>query len=94
MATEAVETWRRCFQNWPPDIERRGVVVTSWDEQIIFEGFATSDDILLLDRRTPDTLGARQVLLPYGNIQGLKIIDVVKMKAYQPLGFSSPPPKK
>ena len=94
MATEAAESWRQCFARWPADLERRGVLVTSFGEQIPFESFATSDDMLLIERRSPDTLGARMVIIDYHNIQALKLVDVLKMKALQPLGFVMPPSRK
>jgi hypothetical protein len=93
MATEA-ETWRQCFQHWPADLARRGVLVTSFDEQIPFEGFATSDELLLVERRAPDTVGGRTVLLAYQQIKALKFVDVVKVKAFQSLGLTAPPPRK
>ena len=94
MAKEVAEVWRQCFQQWPADLERRGVLVTSFDEQIPFEGFATSEEMLLVERRSPDTVGARLVLVAYQNIRALKIVDVVKMKSFQALGFVIPPPRK
>ena len=92
MATEVAEIWRNCFRQWPADLERRGVLVTSFDEQIPFDGFATSDDLLLLERRAPDTVGARTVLVAYQCIQALKIVEVTKAKAFQSMGFTIPPP--
>ncbi len=94
MATDAADIWRHCFQNWPTEIERRGVLVTSFGEQIVFEEFAPSDDMLVLERRAPDAVGARMVLIAYQAIQALKIVDVVKLKSFQPLGFSIPHPRK
>ena len=93
MASDVSDVWRKCFENWPADIDRRGVVVTSFNEQIQFEGFSTNSDLLLVERRTPDTVGARLVLIPYQNIEAVKITDVVKMKSFQPMGFTSPPPR-
>jgi hypothetical protein len=87
MAVDAAEVWRRCFAQWPDELPRRGVLVTSFDEQIPFESFATSPDLLLIERRAPDTVGARTVLIAYQNIQALKVVDVVKVKAFAPLGF-------
>ena len=94
MATDAAEVWRHCFQNWPSEIERRGVLVTSFGEQIVFDEFAPSNDMLLIERRAPDAVGARQVLMAYSAIQALKIVDVVKLKCFQPLGFAIPQPRK
>ena len=90
MAMDVAETWRNCFRQWPSDLERRGVLVTSFGEQIVFDGFATSEDMLLLERKAPDTVGARTVILPYPNIQALKIVDVTKVKTFQSMGFTSP----
>ncbi len=94
MATDAAESWRKCFAQWPADVERRGVLVTSFDEQIPFDSFAASEDMLLVERRAPDTMGARMVIVAYQHIQALKIVDVVKMKIFQPLGFVMPPARK
>lgn len=94
MAADAAEIWRQCFAQWPAEVPRRGVLVTSFGEQIPFESFSASNDLLLIERRAPDTVGARTVLIAYQNIQALKIVDVVKAKAFASLGFAVPPPKK
>ena len=44
------ESWRDCFKNWPADVRRRGVVVTSFNEQIPFANFTTGETILLVER--------------------------------------------
>jgi hypothetical protein len=93
MATDVAEIWRQCFAHWPAELARRGVLVTSFGEQVAFESFAASNDLLLIERRTPDTVGARTVLIAYQNIQALKITDVVKTKAFASLGFVAPPAK-
>jgi hypothetical protein len=94
MALEAAESWRKCFTHWPAELERKGVLVTTFQEQIPFESFAASEEMLLVERRAPDTLGGRMVMLSYQHIEALKIVDVVKMKVFQPLGFVIPPPRK
>ena len=94
MAKDAADVWRHCFQTWPTELERRGVVVTSFNEQIPFESFITNDDMVLLERRAPDTVGARLVLVAYQFIQAVKIVDVVKPKAFQSMGFAPAPAKK
>lgn len=85
-----MEVWRDCFRNWPAEVERRGVLVTTFGEQIAFSNFATSDSILLVERPAPDTVGARTVLVDYQHVAAVKITDVVKMRAFQPLGFVIP----
>ena len=91
---DTARAWQEYFRKWPAELERRGVVVTSFDEQIPFDGFATSEHLLLLDRKIPDTLGARKILLCYAQIMAVKITDVVKMKAFQSLGFDEPAAKR
>jgi hypothetical protein len=94
MGMDAAEIWRRCFADWPADVPRRGVVVTTFAEQIPFESFAASDHLLLIERRAPDTVGARTVLVAYQFIQAVKIVDVTKAKSFASMGFVFPPPKK
>jgi hypothetical protein len=94
MALDAAETWRDCFRQWPAELERRGVLVTSFGEQIPFDNFATSDGMLLVERRTPDTVGGRIVLIAYQEIQAVKIVEVTKMKSFQSMGFTVPEPRK
>jgi hypothetical protein len=91
---DAQATWKRCFSNWPEDLPRRGVVVTNFAEQIPFQGFLTSDTMVLLERNAPDALGARMVMIPYPCIQAVKIIDVVKPKTLASLGFEGTLGKK
>lgn len=81
-------SWRHCFQNWPKDVPPKGVVVTTLNEQIPFEGFLFSDALLLLERKTPDTSGARKVILSYESIAAVKLVDVMRSRAWESLGFS------
>jgi len=81
------DAWKSCFSTWPDNLAKQGILVTSFDEQIPFAGFLTSDTFLLVDRKTPDSLGARTVILPYGNITGLKLTDVVDQKVFRAVGF-------
>lgn len=90
MATDAAEVWRKCFADWPSEVPRRGVLVTAFGEQIPFESFAIGEHLLLVERRAPDTVGARTVILAYQYIQAVKIVDVVKAKAFHSVGFAPP----
>jgi hypothetical protein len=81
-------TWQQYFQNWPQDVPPRGIVVTRFDEQVPFDGFLTSDTMLLLQRRTPDNAGARKVLLTYDDVAAVKFVDVVRSKAFETIGFA------
>ena len=88
MATDAAAAWRQFFQSWPQGVPPRGVLVTRADEQIVFDGLMASDTMLLIERKTPDTTGARKVLLAYQDIAALKFVDVVKGKTFESAGFA------
>jgi hypothetical protein len=86
--------WKEYFRNWPADVDRRGILVTNYEEQIPFDGFSTSENMILLERRAPDTVGARKVLLPFQHIVAVKITDVVKSRSFQACGFEEGRPRK
>jgi hypothetical protein len=81
-------TWKAVFDKWPGSLARSGVLVTGFEEQIPFDGFMVSDTMLLLDRRNPDTAGARKVIMPLAQIAALKITDVVKAAPFEEMGFA------
>jgi hypothetical protein len=80
-------SWRDLFGVWPSEIPHRGVLVTSFGEQIAFSSFSIGDGFLLVERQTPDAVGARALMLPYDQILGVKITDVVKPRLFQAFGF-------
>ena len=86
--------WKGVFAGWFPETPRRGVLVTTFGEQIPFTGFLTSEDFLLLERTTPDTTGGRTLVLPYANVAAVKFTDVIKEKSFQAAGFQGSLPKK
>ncbi len=79
--------WKGCFEAWPADLPRRGVLVTTFDEQIAFQGFMTHAGMVLIERNAPDTTGARKLLVPYQHVAALKIVDPVKGQLFTPMGF-------
>jgi hypothetical protein len=85
--------WGDFFAHWPIDLPRRGILVTSFNEQISFSTFSTSANFLMLERQTPDAQGARSVVVPYDEVLALKIVDVVKPKHFRAAGFEVAPPK-
>ena len=87
-------SWKDFFQNWPREIPQRGVVVTRFNEQILFQSFLTKDTFLLLQRQTPDVVGARFVLLPYDTIDALKIVDAIPPKVFAATGFQAVPSRE
>jgi hypothetical protein len=89
----ALDNWREFFVQWPADLHRRGILVTSFGDQIPFSAFWSSSSLLLLERQTPDSQGSRTIILPFSQITAVKIVDVVKAKSFQSLGFEGPLPK-
>ncbi len=85
--------WKKFFLNWPADMPRRGILVTSFGDQIPFAGFMTSEALLLIERATPDAVGARSLVFAYDQVVAVKITEVVKSKSLRALGFEGEPPK-
>jgi hypothetical protein len=78
--------WRKFFSDWPKELPRKGVLVASFD-QVPFQDFFTSENFVLVQRRAPDTVGARDVIVPYSQILAIKITEVIKPKIYREAGF-------
>lgn len=85
---------KKLFQNWPEGLAREGIVITAFDEQVPFSGFMCSDDSLLLQRKTPDSMGARMMILTFEQVVAVKIVEIVGGKPFRELGFSGVLPKK
>ena len=79
--------WRGFFMKWPSEMQRAGVVVTSFGEQVGFIEFLMGEHTVLLQRLAPDSVGGRKLILPYANIQGIKITEPVNNEALIPFGF-------
>lgn len=82
--------WGDFFSRWPSGVPKRGILVTAFGEQIPFSGFLFRDDILFIERTTPDQLGGRALLLPLDQIAAVKFLDVVKPKSLELCGFRHP----
>lgn len=80
--------WQQMFLKWPASIPKRGIVTTVLNEQIPFKGFMTTNQMLLLERQNPDSLGARFIVLEYGAVSALKYIDPLKADNFAELGFA------
>jgi len=89
---DASAKWKSFFLHWPPDLPRRGVVVTSYNEQVPFESFLTSESMLLVERRAPDAVGARKVVLLYESVQAVKVVDPVDAAVFNVAGFRGAQP--
>ena len=79
--------WAQFFQKWPAKLPQRGVVVTTFAEQISFCGFLRTADMVLFERVTPDAVGARKIILTYSQIASLKITDPVGGEIFADVGF-------
>ena len=88
--TDSSTAWKQFFLRWPADMAHTGALVTSWGEQIAFREFMLTDALLLLERRTPDSIGTRQVILPYYRIDAVKITDPVDIVVFAQMGFRAP----
>jgi hypothetical protein len=89
--TESI--WKKFFLNWPADMPRRGILVTAFGDQIPFSGFLTSEAFLLVERTTPDAVGARSIVFAYDQVLAVKITDVVKPRSLRAIGFEGEPPR-
>jgi hypothetical protein len=84
------EAWRTLFENWPEAIPRQGILITSFNESIPFRDFLISGSIVLVERETPDSLGARKVMVAYDAISAVKITNPMDLARFQVMGFQAP----
>jgi hypothetical protein len=84
------EVWRSLFENWPESIPREGILVTTFNEHVPFNGFLIAGGVLLVDRDKPDTYGARKVMIAYSAILAIKLTSVMEMGRFQAMGFQAP----
>jgi hypothetical protein len=85
--------WKSFLNDWPGGLQRQGVLITGWDEQVPFSSFLTRQDLVMFERRNPDTNGARRILIGYDEVKAVKIVEVVKDKPFRDAGFRGPEPK-
>lgn len=84
------EAWRTLFENWPDSIPRSGLLVTSFNETIEFKDFLISGSILFVERNTPDSQGARKVMIAYDAILAIKFTSPLELSRFQVMGFQPP----
>jgi len=87
---ESAESWRSLFENWPESIPREGLLVTSFQETIAFTDFLISCGILLVERETPDSSGARKVMITYEAITALKIAHPMELARFHGMDLQTP----
>lgn len=91
---DSFEQWKTWFRQWPEKMPRQGVLITIQGDQIPFKGFLAGEEMLLVQRSAPDTVGTRQVLLPYQRIDSIKLTEVVDSKIFSKMGFEGTLPKR
>ena len=87
---DSANVWRELFENWPPSIPRKGLVVTRHGENIPFIKYLLSPGVVLLERDKPDTVGGRKILLAFDQIACVKIVDPLDLVMFQAMGFAPP----
>jgi hypothetical protein len=87
---DSTEVWRTLFENWPESIPREGLLVTTFNEHVPFNGFLISGGVLLVERDKPDTYGSRKVMVAYSAILAVKITSVIELGRFQVMGFQPP----
>ncbi|MCG6154989.1 hypothetical protein [Rubinisphaera margarita] len=87
---DMTEHWRNVFESWPESIPRKGLVVNKLGESMQFSNYLVSGGILLMDRDTPDSHGARKVMIGYDQIAAVKITTPMDLARFQVMGFQAP----
>ena len=85
--------WLDLLERWPKDMPQKGVIMTELNESIPFVGFALDDNMVVVQRQTPDAIGARQAIIPFSSISYMKITAIVLPKSYNDFGFKGSLPK-
>ena len=89
MEKSTAAIWHDVFANWPPQFRRKGVLIPSYGEAIPFSDFVMTQDLVVLERPTPDSVGARRVAVPFQLIEGLKYVEPLKTEQFLNNGFSN-----
>lgn len=79
--------WRELFAKWPSGFKRKGVAIATFGEAVQFCDFVLNGDVVVLERPTPDTVGARRVVLPFALIEAVKYIEPLKTQQFLENGF-------
>lgn len=87
----ATQSWNTFFCNWPTSLPRRGVLVSDLNETMPFRNFYIHDDMLLIERTTPDAMGARFVLLNFAMVNTVKFTDPLNAENLHGAGFCENP---
>ena len=83
------QTWKSFFVEWPADLPRRGVVLSTLNESMPFTNFWLRGEMVLLERKNPDTSGARFILMGFAGIDSVRFIDPLSEQNISAAGFST-----
>ena len=83
------QTWKSLFADWPADLPRRGVMLSTLNEIMPFNNFWLRDEMVMLERKNPDTSGARYILMSYAGIDSVRFIDPLSDQVIASAGFST-----
>ena len=88
------QKWENFFSNWPASLARKGVVQTVLNEAMPFKNYWIKDGMLLIERVTPDAMGARFVLLSFEVINLVKFTDPLSAAEIAEAGFQAEAPNR
>ena len=84
------QNWQSFFSQWPEKIAQQGLVITSLNDSIPFKKFWLKGSLLLLERKNPDALGGRFVLLGFDVISTVKFTNPLNESVLAEAGFTAP----
>ncbi len=90
MTMSEVRGFESVLSAWPTSLARRGVAGTVHGESIVFADFSLGHGCVLLQRSTPDSMGAREVIVPLDQLAVVKLTESLSPKSRKELGFESP----
>lgn len=82
------QTWLELFTDWPADVPRVGIIVSTLNEQTPFKNFWMRGDLLLLERNVPDANGGRFVLVSFDVINTVKLSSPLNDSTIAKAGFT------
>lgn len=85
----SAQTWKSLFSDWPAELPRRGVVLSTLNESMPFCDFWLRGDTILLQRKNPDTSGSRYILLSCEGIDSVRFVDPLGDQTIAAAGFTA-----
>jgi len=64
-------------------------MLSTLNEIMLFTNFWLRDEMVLLERKNPDTSGARYILMSYAGIDSVRFIDPLSDQVIASAGFST-----